>query len=76
MRFGNRQFKFDGVTFTELFSPPYTAKYFVPAAPTALTGASNVPPHVFVGGATINGVPAPDGTTVAVWVEGGASALA
>lgn len=33
--------------------------------------ASNIPPHVFVGGVTINGRTAPDGTTVSAWVAGG-----
>lgn len=33
--------------------------------------ASNIPPHVFVGGVTLNGSAAPDGTTVSAWVAGG-----
>ena len=33
-------------------------------------------PHVFVGGVTINGAPAPDGTEVSVWLKQFASPLA
>ena len=34
------------------------------------------PPHVFVGGVTIDGAPAPDGTEVSVWLKQFASPLA
>jgi hypothetical protein len=37
---------------------------------TAIVSAQRVPPHVFVGTATIDGARAPDGTTVTAWVDG------
>jgi len=36
----------------------------------ATASAQPAPPHQFVGTATLNGAPAPDGTTVTAWVEG------
>ena len=52
----------------------WTAETIVPtlSAPGART-TSSVPPHVFVGGVTIDGVTAADGTVVTAWVEGGES---
>jgi hypothetical protein len=39
------------------------------AIPTAVF-AQRVPPHVFVGTASVNGVAAPDGSAVTAWVDG------
>ena len=59
--------------------PEPVAGYWVWVMPvpvlTTSTGtiSSSVPPHAFVGTVTINGTPAPDGTVVTAWVEGGAA---
>ncbi len=42
----------------------------------ATVSAQRVPPHVFVGTATIDGARAPDGITVSVWVDGQQAASA
>ena len=39
-----------------------------PVTPAA--HAQELPPHVFIGAATVNGAPVPDGTTIAAYVEG------
>ncbi len=36
----------------------------------SVVSAQQVPPHVFLGSATVNGSPAPDGTSVAAFVDG------
>ena len=52
----------------------WTAETTVPTLSSPVTRtASSVPPHVFVGTVTIDGVTAADGTVVTAWLEGGAS---
>jgi hypothetical protein len=63
----------------DLGTPSPVAGYWASTltAPTVSTPpgeiSGNVLPHVFVGGVTIGGTPAPDGTEVVVWVEGGSA---
>ena len=53
---------------TNQTSPPFIHQYLVPSSGTIATKPSNALPHVFVGTATLNGSPAPDGTVVAAYV--------
>ena len=52
----------------------WTAETTVPTLSSPVTStSSSVPPHVFVGTVTIDGITAEDGSVVTAWVEGGAS---
>jgi len=53
---------------TTLTGPPFTHRYLVPSSGTIATTPSGALPHVFVGTATLNGSPAPDGTIVVAYV--------
>ena len=62
-------FTIDGLAVAPIVEPPFSYDYLVPAfALTQFSGVSSVPPHVFVGTASINGGPAPDGTSVVAYV--------
>ncbi len=49
---------------------PFSHTHKVPGRTTAPAATSNVPPNVFVGTATLDGRPAPDGTLVVAWIAG------
>jgi hypothetical protein len=49
---------------------PFTHNYTLPRRATAAAASSNIPPNVFVGKATLDGVVAPDGTVVIAWIAG------
>ena len=46
------------------------------AVPAVVSAQQPPPPHVFVGNATISGVPAADGTIVTAWIDGGQAGAA
>ncbi|MDA1129466.1 MAG: Ig-like domain-containing protein [Chloroflexi bacterium] len=49
---------------------PYTHTHVLAEKASTTAAASNIPPNVFVGKATLNGVAAPDDTVVIAWIEG------
>ncbi len=50
-------------------SAPFTHTYILPRRATSDAAVSTIPPHVFVGKAMLDGVPAPDGTVVIAWID-------
>ena len=49
---------------------PFTHTYVLPKRAASVAATSNVPPNVFVGKATLDGAPAPDGAVVIAWIAG------
>ena len=49
---------------------PFTHTYVLPRRAASVAATSNVPPNVFVGKATLDGAPAPDGAVVIAWIAG------
>lgn len=59
-----------GGTETVVTEAPFTHRHALPRRATAAAATSNIPPNVFVGKATLDGVIAPDGTKVIAWIAG------
>lgn len=65
-------FSIDGQPGYQVTRRPFSIEYKVPGGgSSAVSSYSPIPPHVFVGSATIDGTSAPDGTVVTAWVTGG-----
>lgn len=55
---------------TIITTAPYVHPYKLPLRADTTASVSNIPPNVFVGRATLDGAPAPDGTVVIAWIAG------
>jgi len=55
---------------TVMTAPPFTRTHVLPRRATSIAAVSTIPPNVFVGKATLDGAPAPDGTVVTAWIAG------
>ena len=62
-------FSVDGIE-TVTTAAPFTHTYVLPRRASTSAARSSVPPNVFVGKATLDGVPAPDETVVIAWIDG------
>ena len=67
-------FSVDGVE-TIIMNAPFTQTYTVPLKASGAAAVSNIPPHAFVGKATLDGVKAPDDTVVIAWIAGSGATI-